>query len=128
MALRQVLVIDDDPLICTVIAAQLKGLGVEAVTVSSGDADTVRLLKQDGPYDLIISDLAMPGFDGLQLTRIIAASQPAAAVLYISSAGEKLLTAVKTLAVGQGLRVLGSLEKPISRDALRRLLEKFSRP
>ncbi|HVT35664.1 MAG TPA: diguanylate cyclase, partial [Nevskiaceae bacterium] len=116
---RNALVIDDDEFVCGAIAQQLRELGVGQVITSSGGNEAVRLLNQGGPFDLIVTDLAMPSYDGLQLTRLIAVRQPRAAVLYMSAAGPKMLAAAKSLAAGRGLRVLGSLSKPVRIAELR---------
>jgi CheY-like chemotaxis protein len=123
LRLQRVLVVDDDEFVRNAIVRQLRGLGVADVSASAGDASTVQLLDEGAPFELVITDLAMPALDGLQLTREIAARQPGVAVLYVSAAGSKLLGAAKTRAIAQGLRVVGCLEKPVSREALRRMLE-----
>lgn len=119
----RVLVIDDDEFFRNVVARQLTDLGVSLVITATGDDSTVRLLSEGEPFHLVITDLAMPTFDGLQLTRVIAKAQPGTAVVYMSAAGSKLLAAAKDVATGLGLKVLGSLEKPVSRGALRSILE-----
>ncbi|MFA5939563.1 MAG: EAL domain-containing response regulator [Sinimarinibacterium sp.] len=116
---RQALVIDDDDFVCKVVAGQLRSLGIEKVATSAGGPDTVRLLNEGGPFDLIVSDLCMPKFDGIQLMRLVAARQSKAAVLYISSSGHKLLAAARDLAAERGLRVLQVQEKPVVRERLR---------
>jgi EAL domain-containing protein (putative c-di-GMP-specific phosphodiesterase class I) len=116
------LVIDDDEFVCKVISAQFQSLCDAQVTTSFGDADTVRLLNEGGPFDLIVSDLSMPRFDGIQLMRLMAVRQSKAAILFISSSGHKLLSAAKELARNRGLHVLPTLEKPLSREDLRRTL------
>ncbi|MEQ1439716.1 EAL domain-containing protein [Fontimonas sp. SYSU GA230001] len=124
---RQALVIDDDDFVCKVVAGQLRSLGIERVSTSSGGPDTVRLLNEGGPFDLIVSDLCMPKFDGIQLMRLVAARQSSAAVLYISSSGHKLLAAARDLAAERGLRVLPVQQKPVERERLRDALLELGR-
>lgn len=119
---RHVLAIDDDEFVCKVVGSQIRGLCQAEVTTSPGNADTVRLLNEGGPYDLILLDLSMPKFDGIQLMRLVAARQASAAVVFMSSSGRKLLTAARDLAANRGLRVLPVLEKPVSRADLRNTL------
>lgn len=118
----RVLVIDDDSFVCQTMAALLGKLGVTQVVTVSDGPQAVHLLNESAPFDLIISDLALPKVDGIQLMRMIAARQQQAAVLYMSSAGRKLLDAAETLAGGRGLRVLGAVEKPVTLEHLRRYL------
>jgi len=119
--LKRILVIDDDEFVCKVLAAHLRGLCDAEITATYGDRDTVTLLNEEGPFDLIVSDLSMPTFDGIQLMRLVAARQSNATILFISSAGRKLLSAARELASNRGLRVLPTLEKPVSRKDLHRV-------
>jgi EAL domain-containing protein (putative c-di-GMP-specific phosphodiesterase class I) len=116
------LVIDDDEFVCRTVAAQLRSVGAAMVTTVSDSLEAVQLLNQGGPFDLIISDLSMPTFDGIQMMRLIAARQPQAGVVLISSAGARLLSSAEALAKGRGLRVMGALDKPLKLDDLRRAL------
>lgn len=118
----RVLVIDDDPFVCQVVARQLSTLGLENVSISSGDEDTPRIINEDGPFGVILCDLSMPRFDGIQLTRLIAARHPRTAMLYISASGHKLLNVARDLAVARGLPVLPPIEKPVETQALQRSL------
>ena len=120
--INYVLVIDDDEFVCKVIANHIRALCPAQITTSQGDAGTVRLLNEGGPFDLIISDLSMPQFDGIQLMRLVATRQTAAAIVFVSSSGRKLLSAAKELAINRGLRVLPVLEKPVSRNDIRSML------
>lgn len=116
---RRVLLIDDDDFVCAAVAQQLRMQGISDVTISHGGAEVVRLLNEGGPYNLIISDLAMPEIDGVQLMRLIAARQKAAALMYISASGQKLLSATTDLARERGLKILPAIVKPITLDRLR---------
>lgn len=116
--IQQVLVIDDDAFVCKVIASQIQSLGIAQVTTTLGDAETVHLLNEGGPYDLILSDLSMPKFDGIQLMRLVAVRQKSAAVLFVSASGHKLISAARELAANHGLHVLPGLEKPTNRQNL----------
>jgi len=119
---KHVLVIDDDEFICGAIAAQLRSLGAVKVETALGGTCAVSLLQDASPFDLIVTDLAMPRIGGLQLTNIIAARQSAAAVVYISATGSAPLAEATALGISRGLRVLGALSKPLRIDDLKRLL------
>lgn len=122
---RRVLVIDDDEFVCRTVAAQFKSIGIADVTAISDGLHAVRLINEGGPYDLIISDLSMPKFDGIQMMRLVAARQAQAAVLFMSGAGHKLLSSAEDLARNRGLRVLGALPKPLSTEYLSRVLSEL---
>lgn len=72
----RVLVVDDSLLMRSVLLGYLRSAGHEALALSDGETVLAQLdaAKQEGrPFDAIISDVEMPGTDGLTLTRSIRA-------------------------------------------------------
>ena len=65
---RIVLLIDDDDIVREVLAGDLADHGYEVVQADNG-GDAIRLLDAGEPVDLIVSDLSMPGMDGVTLIR-----------------------------------------------------------
>jgi CheY-like chemotaxis protein len=59
---RHVLLIDDEPDFCDVVELVLSGLDLEVTAVASGRAALVALGRRR--YDLVITDLRMPGMSG----------------------------------------------------------------
>ncbi len=88
----RVLLIEDDPSLQRFVEIALEELGVELRTVGSVEAglDTLRT----GRFDLIISDLMLPGRSGFDLIRILEAEPAlqASARLVIFSAGLQAAT------------------------------------
>ena len=110
-AKSRILLVDDDPLVRGVLAAQLDDLGY-AVAVAPDAASALALLDADGgTVSLLVSDLTMPGMDGVALIRAAQALRPRLpAILLTGYAG-----AGAALAVGGA--VSGSfslLQKPVS--------------
>jgi two-component system, cell cycle response regulator CpdR len=72
MQIKRVLVVDDQTPVRELVAAVLAADGLSVETARDG-ADALRLLDSAKRYDLIVSDLKMPGLDGpslyLELTR-----------------------------------------------------------
>jgi len=64
-----ILVIDDDPLIATLIRAFVEGLGHSVVTAQSGEEGITRY--QQEAFDLVLLDRQMPGMDGLATTQAL---------------------------------------------------------
>jgi two-component system KDP operon response regulator KdpE len=63
----RVLVVDDEPSIVRVVAANLRARGYEALTAASGEA-ALTLIETQQP-DCIVLDLRLPGVDGLEVLR-----------------------------------------------------------
>ncbi len=69
MDFTRILVVDDDEYIRHVLKEFFEGLGYE-VTTAEGGKDALKKFTP-GRFDIVISDLAMPDLDGLELLREI---------------------------------------------------------
>ncbi len=67
LAGRRILVVEDDPINRLVVVSKLEALGVEVSTAESGP-EALELLSAD-PFDLVLMDCQIPGFDGYEATR-----------------------------------------------------------
>jgi DNA-binding NtrC family response regulator len=92
-----VLVVDDDPGIRYTLREILEAEGVEVDEAADGDAALARLEHAHAP--LVITDLRMPGLDGLQLLRRLVARSPAPRVVLITAHGSER-TAVEAMKAG----------------------------
>jgi signal transduction histidine kinase/CheY-like chemotaxis protein len=68
----RLLVVDDDPNTREVLTEALSVAGATVLSAESA-ADALQVLKVDGGADVLISDIAMPGEDGLSLIRRVRA-------------------------------------------------------
>jgi CheY-like chemotaxis protein len=64
---RRVLVVDDDDDCCTALRLLLRRAGFDVDVATSGAAALLRIAEF--PPDVLLSDLRMPGMDGLDLLR-----------------------------------------------------------
>jgi len=78
----RVLVVDDDRILTAVFAEGLKTSGYTCRTVSSGAA-ALALLKEES-FDVMVTDLIMPGMDGFVLTRAAKALVPEMAIIMMT--------------------------------------------
>ena len=91
-ALR-VLCVDDNAINRKIIQRQLQGLKIGVDTRASGPSALAQLRaarRQGVPYDLVISDIAMPGMDGFMLAHAIKAEPDLALtrIILLSSIGQ----------------------------------------
>ena len=81
--METVWVVDDDRSIRWVLEKALKGAEMEVRTFENADS-VLQQLKQGRP-DVIISDIRMPGMDGLELLENIHSSEPDLPVIIITA-------------------------------------------
>jgi CheY-like chemotaxis protein len=74
--LRRVLVVDDDQTVGTIIAEQLRELGATVQCVPSAAEAFNLLCSADEPFDLLLTDYAMPGINGLEVIAHARALRP----------------------------------------------------
>lgn len=80
---QTVLVVDDEPAICDLIASQLSFLGLTVRTARDGSTALALLDAQPTPT-LVLSDMEMPGLSGLELLRAIRQRDEQVQVVMIS--------------------------------------------
>lgn len=114
-AMKCILVVDDDERVLFVLRDILAGLGsqYEVVTAQSGYEALDKARKK--PFDLLITDLKMPGMDGVELTEAVRALSPSTVVIWITAYGSQ-----ETNAEAQRLGVYRCLDKPLEVAEIRR--------
>jgi len=116
----RVLVVDDEPNLRKVLGALLMQAGHEVVTEPDGESGLARVKSSPrGTFDVVISDLRMPGMDGMQLLRSLVAEDPGLPVIILTAHGT-VDTAVEAVKGG----AFDFLEKPFDRDQIDKILTK----
>jgi two-component system cell cycle sensor histidine kinase/response regulator CckA len=104
----RVLVVDDEEAVRRVAGATLSRAGHDPVLAADGE-QALGVLASGGPIDLLITDLEMPGMNGLELAKRARATCPGLGVLFISGYPDRVLS---TATEADG--TIDLLEKPFS--------------
>ena len=115
--MRKILVIDDDISFRRVLEYNLQEEGYEVLTAAAGD-EGLRLFDEHGP-DLVITDMKMPGMDGLQVLKEIRELSPETLVIIITAFG-----AVDAAVEAMKLGAYDYITKPFNRDELKLVVRK----
>jgi PAS domain S-box-containing protein len=110
-AAGRILLVEDEDGVRTVAARSLARLGYQVEAAADGAAALERALAQD--YDLVISDIQMPGMDGVALYRRLHELRPATRWLILT--GDTMSERSRTFLEETALPVL---PKPFTRDQL----------
>ena len=113
--MARVLVVDDEAGIREFLSEALADDDHEVAVAASGEAAWARLEREG--FDLVLTDLSMPGMDGLELLRRVREAQPEVEVVVITAHG-KVDSAVEAMRLG----AFDYLQKPIGSLAELRLL------
>lgn len=103
--------VDDEPKVCQAVAKTLGQIGFE-VRCFTRPVDCFEQLRRH-PCDLLITDLKMPGMDGMELLGKVKCLMPSLPVLIVTGYGD-IATAVKAVKAG----AYDFIEKPLSRQVL----------
>jgi len=111
----RVLVIDDEPEILTAVGDLLRHDG--HVPTLCGDPEEVAGLLEQTPFDLVLTDLGMPGLSGWDVARLVKLKAPATAVAMITGWSDRI---DPEYARTNGVEHV--IAKPFRRDDLRRVM------
>jgi YesN/AraC family two-component response regulator len=103
-----ILVVDDDQFVRSLLRAVLERQGHAVIEAENGDNGLQ--VYQANPTDVVITDMQMPGMDGLEMILELRRTFPTARIIAISGS-KRALSTVQTL-------VQHTLEKPLCMDAL----------
>jgi two-component system response regulator AlgR len=113
----RLLIADDEPLAAERLQLMLAQCsGVNLVGTASDGESAVRMAETLTP-DLLLLDIEMPGLDGIDVARALAARQPSPAVVFITAFDQFAVAAFEVEAVDY-------LMKPVNPDRLKRALER----
>lgn len=112
---RNILIVDDEEMVREPIAEFLRSKGFSVQEASNGD-EALKKFKAKS-YNLVITDMHMPGMSGMELIRSMHEKSPALEVIVFSAHGTE---ATKDKLDRMG--VYGYLDKPVKQEALLKMV------
>ena len=91
--MARILLAEDDHSLRGFLARALERAGHSVVDCENGD-DAIDAIDQ-GPWDLLLTDIVMPGADGIEVARVAAARQPGIRIMFITGFAAVALSAAQ---------------------------------
>jgi two-component system cell cycle response regulator CpdR len=89
--MARILLAEDDDSLRTFLVTSLKRAGHDVA--AHGDGDSAWEALERGSYDLLLTDIVMPGLDGIELARRAAEIDPKLKIMFITGFAAVALTA-----------------------------------
>jgi DNA-binding NtrC family response regulator len=113
--MKRILIVDDDPDIRESLPGGLSALGAEIATAKDGEEALAQV--GSGPPDIVLTDVRMPGLDGLELLRLLRQRAPAVDVILMTAYDD-----MPTVVTGMREGARDFLVKPLDLHHLRRVV------
>jgi len=117
---QRLLLVDDDPLLLGTLQELLASEGFQVTSADSGEAAEAILRAARPPFELVLTDMVMPGKTGMDVLHCALEVNPSCTVLVLSGFGT---LKEATVAMDQG--AYGLVNKPLQMEAFRQTLRRI---
>lgn len=121
-----ILIVEDHPFQLMYLQNLFNELGDYYLECAQDGLQALACLQRRN-YDLVLTDLLMPGMDGVQFIQKLAAMRARPALAIMSSSSRRMLMAASLVARNLQVNVIGLISKPVQASALRDLIEQLMR-
>jgi CheY-like chemotaxis protein len=104
---RRILVVEDEEPVRGLVVGHLERLGYEVAQASDAEQVLLRMSRDRTPFDVVLSDIHLPGLSGVELLRLLLTHSPLRPVILITGDADEALART---ALGHG--ATGYLLKP----------------
>lgn len=119
-----ILIVEDHPFQHLYLQTLFNELGDFDLVFARDGAAALACLKQRD-FDLVLTDLLMPGMDGVQFIQGLAAQPSRPALAIMSAASRRMLMGASLVASNLQVTVIGLISKPVNAAALRCLIDQL---
>ncbi|MEO6154827.1 MAG: EAL domain-containing response regulator [Thermomonas sp.] len=107
------LVVEDHPFQRSMMVEMLENMGVRSIHEAADGYSALEVMRELGQaFDVIITDIDMPGMDGMAFIRRLGEAKVRASLIITSGLDQSLLGTIGTMSAAYGMRLLGIVEKP----------------
>ncbi|WP_439579763.1 EAL domain-containing response regulator, partial [Elioraea sp.] len=124
--MKTAIVVDDHPEICTLVASQLRKLGIAAQGMTS-KADLVQALDSPHP-DLLLLDLSLGESDAVEIFSVLNERGYTGRVVLMSGHSGSVLDHARRIGERAGVEIGGTLRKPFRRRELETVVSALGGP
>jgi DNA-binding response OmpR family regulator len=79
-----ILVVDDEPALCALVARMLREAGYLVVTACDGEAGWELVTSAAESFDLVVTDSRLPGISGLELVQLLREHSPTLPIIHLT--------------------------------------------
>jgi EAL domain-containing protein (putative c-di-GMP-specific phosphodiesterase class I)/CheY-like chemotaxis protein len=109
------------------LVRMLAGLGAKSISEAADGRGALDIFTDvTRPIDIIVSDLDMPGMDGMEFMRHLGELGVPVSVILSSALDPSLISSVETMTKEYGISLLGAIEKPATPQKLEALIRKHA--
>ena len=121
------LVVDDEEFMLDFLCMAVEKSGVgNVISATSGAEALDQVEDRQQTFDIIVCDLQMPGMDGIEVIRQLANDGFSGGVILVSGVDKRVLKTAESLAEARGLKVIGSLCKPMPVHEIISLMNQYA--
>lgn len=117
------LVAEDHDFQRNILVRMLQCVGAKTIHQATDGHSALKVLKDPAcSVDIVISDLEMPGMDGMEFIRNLGENGARVSIILASALESKLLASIETMSEAYGINLLGVIEKPLTPGKLMPLI------
>jgi EAL domain-containing protein (putative c-di-GMP-specific phosphodiesterase class I)/CheY-like chemotaxis protein len=121
------LVVDDEEFMLDFLCMAVEKSGVgNVVSATNGVEALDQVEDRQQVFDIIVCDLQMPGMDGIEVIRQLANDGFSGGIILVSGKDKRVLKTAENMAEVRGLKVIGSLCKPMPVHEIISLMNKYA--
>ncbi|MFZ6689746.1 response regulator [Undibacterium sp. SXout11W] len=122
-----VMIVDDDDFQIEFVSDLLAECGIKNIVTALGGKSGLTIFDHTNPKpDLLLCDIQMPDIDGFEFMKKLGERNYTGGVILMSGQGAKVLYSASLVAQLARQNFLGTIEKPLQKEALLAAIEKLS--